>query len=154
MSEKLDVLLDVQKSQIFEIQVFNIHFWWISERPMFENSSFRYSLWVNIKDGCLKISDFWNPSFQHSLYCIGEYQKGGYLTVGENRKLRFMKAGEKNAISETSAFSTWPLILFKVEFQNLRLKSKSPNLSVCVNWNSACIFRTLQEVKFKVMWNL
>ena len=36
--------------------------------------------------------------------------KFSYLTIDENRKLEFIKVGEKkSAISETSAFSTWPI---------------------------------------------
>ena len=37
--------------------------------------------------------------FKFSIFTIGEYRKDGFIKVGE----------KKSAISETSAFSTWPM---------------------------------------------
>ena len=67
------------KPLILNTQVFIFDYGRISKRRMFENLGF---------------------AAMQVFFC---------LTVGENRKVWFIKVGDKkSAISETSAFSTWP----------------------------------------------
>ena len=64
-----------------------------------------------------------------------------YLTTGEYRKVGFIKVGEKTfAISETSAFSTWPKWRFVLErnfcltqkeiFENVEIEAKNSDLGL------------------------
>ena len=99
---------DLKNPRFSNIRVFDIHLY----------GEYR-------KHGCLKISDFFRSKL--SIFAIGEYRKHGCLkisdffrskfsifAIGEYRKHGFIKVGEiKSAISEKSAFSTWPFHLLQ-----------------------------------------
>ena len=81
--------LRFQKIRGFQTSVFSI----------FTYSEYR-------KHGCLKISDFLKSKF--SIFTIGEYRKHGFIKVGEKKSVI-------SAISEKSAFLTWPICLWHLE---------------------------------------
>ena len=75
------------------------------------------------KHGCLKISDFLKSKF--SIFTIGEYRKHGFIKVGEKKSVI-------SAISEKSAFSTWPSIsspIRRISFQKSFQKNNGLHFS-------------------------
>ena len=105
-----------------DICLVNIENWDLKKIRDFQTSVFSILTYSEYrKHGCLKISDFFRSKF--SIFAIGEYRKHGCLkisdffrskfsifAIGEYRKHGFIKVGEiKSAISEKSAFSTWPI---------------------------------------------
>ena len=84
------------KSRTLNIQVFVFVYRRISKTRIFENLGFLKSKWIS------KTRIFENLGFLKSKFSI--------FTMGEYRKDGFIKVGEKiSAISETSAFSIWPV---------------------------------------------
>ena len=116
--------LGFQKSETFEHPCFryspimNIENADVRKSLIFKHLSFEYR-----KHGCLKILDFFRSKF--SIFTIGEYRKHGFIKVREIKSVI-------SAISEKSAFSTWPWRLSHIKISKPHLPKKPFWLSVTV----------------------
>ena len=100
--------LDHKNPRFLNVQQ-NIQLFWYSLLLKYKNLDFSESnhLWSELESQCPKIRSLhFYPKAKYG-FCTPFWSS--YLTTGEYRKVGFIKVGEKTfAISETSAFSTWP----------------------------------------------